>query len=230
MNMVRIGISSSVSGDGAYSIGGAYVRAVKRAGGLPLVLTPAAGIETLDAVDGIILSGGGDVEPERYGVTGYAPEIVGGVSRERDEFEFELAREAFARKMPLFGICRGVQVLNAALGGTLHLDIPNHRQTLPRPDASHTVTVTDGTRLSRITGGGTLSVNSFHHQGVKVPAPVLRVGALSEDGVIESVEASDRYCLGVQWHPECLDDPASCALFEALAEAAREWREETGTR
>jgi len=184
-----------------------YVESVRRAGGEPLVLDstddPAA---SLDRVDALLLSGGLDVDPALYGE---APHPTTEVDAVRDRFEIPLSREAVARDMPIFAICRGVQVMNVAAGGTLVQDIPTsvtteltHSIDVPKDRIAHPVRMTPGTRLAASLGAST-AVNSRHHQAVGRVAPSFVVSAVSEDGVVEAIERpASTFCVGVQWHPE----------------------------
>jgi putative glutamine amidotransferase len=179
----------------------------------------------------LLLSGGGDVAPEFYDGDG-RDKAVRGISRVRDAMEIFLVRH-FVRegRRAALGICRGCQVMNVALGGTLVTDVPrdngpavNHFPPNPY-EVAHEVSLEAGSRLAAITGATQLEVNSSHHQAVKVCAPTLRVVARSmHDGVIEAIEADGpQWVIGVQWHPERLHDklPHAAALFRALVEAAR---------
>lgn len=184
-----------------------YVESVERAGGEPVVLDhtddPA---RSLDRVDALLLSGGLDVDPALYGE---APHATTAVDAERDRFEIPLSREAVARDMPVFAICRGVQVLNVAAGGSLVQDIPTsvttelgHSIDMPKDHIAHAVRITPGTRLAASLGAA-YSVNSRHHQAVGRVAPSFVVSAVSEDGVVEAIERPEStFCVGVQWHPE----------------------------
>lgn len=205
-----------------------YLRAVETAGGLPLVLAPGRpedAADLLDRVQGLVLTGGSDIDPSLYGETRH--EQVTQVFRERDDFELALCRLALERDLPLLAICRGCQVLNVASGGTLVQDIPfqlsgavNHDPERERWEAAHDVTVLPGTKLRAILGRERVAVNSFHHQAVKQIGRALAVSARSiEDGVVEAIEAPDRsFALGVQWHPESFwnRDESFQSLFEAL--------------
>jgi putative glutamine amidotransferase len=233
-----IGITTSVtfgtSPERAY-LNGAYIAAVQAAGGSPLLLTPHFTPEVQAAlwprVDGLVLTGGGDVEPARFGQTRHP--TVDDVSPARDELELGLTRRAVADGVPLFAICRGIQVLNVALGGTLLQDIASerpgalaHSQTAPRHEATHAVKVLgEGTRLARVLGALEIEVNSMHHQAVEQLGEGLREVAWAPDGVIEGVEmpGDERFVLGVQWHPEELagHDLAARNLFTAIVDAAR---------
>ncbi len=195
-----------------------YYESVLQAGGIPLVLPPYTDAEalcqTLDRVDGILLSGGGDINPLLLG----EEPIPGlhGICPQRDEMELQLVREAYNRQIPMLGICRGIQTLVAALGGTIYQDLNTqyseaplvkHDQDLDRAYASHTVKVEAGSTLASLFPEAVekgLPVNSFHHQAVHTPGPLLRVSAKATDGVIEAVESNEfKSIIGVQWHPEC---------------------------
>ena len=199
-----------------------YVRAVVAAGGVPLLVPPGAPpAEVLSAVDGLVFSGGSDLDPSLYGAAAHAE--TAGVVRERDEFELELMREALAADLPLLAICRGSQVLNVARGGGIeqHLpDVVGHEQHREVPGAfsEHPVSVVPGTRLASVVGAET-EVHSHHHQGYGKLGSGLVEAARAPDGTLEAVEVPDRrFAVGVLWHPEEDDDRA---LFEALvAEAA----------
>lgn len=185
---------------------------------LPPVSTPRAAI---GICDGILFSGGGDIVPRLCGITDYDPARLIDPFPERDEYELELARLTYERNVPTLGICRGVQIMNCALGGSLHFDIPGHTQKRSREQPSHSVKVTHGTLLNKLIGTCGLEVNSHHHQSVSVCAPCLKACAIAEDGVIEAIEAANkRFWLGVQWHPEHMEGYASGVLFAGLCAAA----------
>jgi putative glutamine amidotransferase len=205
----------------------AYVRAVEMAGGRPLLVPPSLeGIEeTLDALDGLLFSGGSDLDPELYGQE--AHEQTNDVVRERDRAEIALLRAALDRDMPVLAVCRGSQVLNVARGGDLVQHLPDvvgderHKHT-PGVFADHDVALVAGTRTQSILGDHA-PVKSHHHQGYGRLGDGLREAARAEDGTIEALEdPSRRVALGVLWHPEAGED---FALFEALVEEARESRE-----
>jgi putative glutamine amidotransferase len=231
-----IGITTSVTVDGsperAY-VNASYLRAVEAAGGIPVLLPPhlseRARRALWDRLDGVLLTGGGDIEPARFNEPAH-PTLVD-VSPLRDALELEIVELALDDAVPLLAICRGLQVLNVALGGTLYQDLPTdkpsavaHSQKEPRHQATHAVKVmSEGTRLASIIGVPELEVNSFHHQAIKRLAPRLREVAWAPDGVIEAVEMEDdRFVVAVQWHPEDLvaHDPAARSLFAALTTAA----------
>ena len=212
-----------------FSVPCEYVDAVRVAGGVPIVLPPVEG-ETagLDVVAGLILPGGGDVDPSHYG--GDPHDANYGISQERDRFELALARAAIARRsMPLLCVCRGMQLLNVALGGDLIAHIPDqfgtsvvHRAPQLRA-VPHDVRVDPESRLGRVLGETEFAVQSVHHQAVGRLGDGLRAVAWAEDGVVEAVE-SDRHAflIGVQWHPEldALSNPRPMRLFEELVACA----------
>jgi putative glutamine amidotransferase len=209
-----------------------YVESVKRAGGEPLLLNPAEDPgHSLDRVDALLLTGGLDVDPGLYGESPHATTEIDAV---RDRFEIPLSREAVARDMPLFAICRGVQVLNVAAGGTLVQDIPtavttelSHSIDIPKDHVAHPVRVTPGTHLAEALGSSapldTCAVNSRHHQAVGRLAPSFVVSAVSPDGVVEAIERpASTFCLGVQWHPENFWRTGEFdGLFEEFVTAAK---------
>jgi putative glutamine amidotransferase len=203
-----------------------YVRAVERAGGRPVLVPPSReGIEeTLDALDGLIFSGGSDLDPETYGAKPH-PETVGVVT-ERDRAELTLLSAALERDMPVLAICRGSQVLNVALGGNLLQHLPEvvgdekHKQT-PGVFAGHDVAIHADTRLGGLLGDRA-PVKSHHHQGFGRLGQGLVEAARAEDGTVEAVEdPSRRFALGVLWHPEAGED---LTLFEELVREAAEYR------
>jgi putative glutamine amidotransferase len=217
---------------GQHSLRRDYVRSVEKGGGLPLILAPGGpgdAPELLGRLDGLVLSGGSDVDPALYGEEPHPR--VGRVIRERDDFELALCRQALARDLPLLAICRGHQVLNVATGGTLIQDIPSevvrggvHDHRRERWEKAHEVEILPGTRLREILGAERVSVNSFHHQAVARLGRGLRVSARSVgDDLIEGIEAPEQlFAVGVQWHPESFwNRPGNFdALFAALVEAA----------
>ena len=205
-----------------------YVRAVERAGGRPLLVPPSEnGVEeTLDAVDGLIFSGGSDLDPELYGQDPH-PE-TSGVVEARDHAELTLLTAALERDLPVLAICRGSQVLNVALGGDLVQHLPDlvgheeHKHT-PGVFADHDVQFEDGTRLGSLLGDRA-PVKSHHHQGFGRLGSGLHPAAYAEDGAVEAVEdPARRFAFGVLWHPEAGED---LKLFEALVEEAARYRAE----
>jgi putative glutamine amidotransferase len=218
---------------GFHSMRRDYVRSVEQAGAVPVVLPPVAPEDVpalLDRLDGVLLSGGVDVDPLLYGQAPHAK--LGKVNRKRDDFELALTRAALDRDRPILAICRGHQVLNVATGGTLVQDIPSqidgameHSASGPRWKRAHAVDLLGPSLLRGILGQDTLAVNSFHHQAADRIGEGLVVTARSpEDGVVEALEMpSRRFVVAVQWHPESFwDRPRSFQpLFDAHAEACR---------
>lgn len=219
------------------ALGMRYLRAIEKAGGIPVVVPPlhadALG-PLLARVSGVCLSGGPDLDPHAYGERRHA--LTGPTWNELDDFELEVARAADARRLPILAVCRGLQVLNVARGGTLHQHLPdvvgeriNHRQGQPGSTSTHWVTVSQSSRLSTILGCRRTKVNSFHHQAIATLGEGLVVSARASDGTIEGIEAVDRdFVLGVQWHAECLVQRADqAALFDAFVDFARRFDEAT---
>ncbi len=213
-----------------------YKHAVLNAPSTIRVVSPTMTIaEALDGIDGLLLTGGDDVAPGRYGEEVHPAVIV--VAPERDDFEIALIKEARARQLPILAICRGMQVLNVAYGGTLVQDIPtqvpgalDHGMKVPPHkafDPSHEIWIEKDSLLAglmkdRLAGGDSLEVNSRHHQAVNKLAPGFRVVATAPDGIIEAIEdPGARFCLGVQWHPENFYRTGEFrALFEGFVAAA----------
>jgi putative glutamine amidotransferase len=203
----------------------AYVQALERAGARPVLLPPSEdGVEeTLDAVDGLVFSGGSDLDPDLYDQEAHAETL--GVVSERDRAELALLQAALARDMPVLAVCRGSQVLNVARGGDLVQHLPDivgddkHKHT-PGTFSDHDVTLEQGTRLASLLGDRA-PVKSHHHQGFGQLGEGLRVAAHAEDGTIEAVEdPTRRFTFGVLWHPEAGED---LKLFEELVRAARDY-------
>ncbi|MGG1519367.1 gamma-glutamyl-gamma-aminobutyrate hydrolase family protein [Paenibacillus oryzisoli] len=215
-----------------------YSASVRLAGGVPLIVPYVAESELLDTIceiaDGLLLSGGEDIDPNLYGEEPLPG--LGTLTPERDRVEVLLTERFLAADKPIFAICRGMQLLNAVCGGTLLQDIasqrPNalqHRQLAPRDHLSHRVAVEAGSLLEQAAGSAQLRVNSFHHQAVKQVAPGFRVNAAAADGIVEGMESiTHRFVLGVQWHPENLTggDEAASRLFSAFIAACE--RKENG--
>lgn len=209
-----------------------YVESVKKAGGEPRVLHDADDPEAVvPQLDGLLLTGGLDVDPSLYGE---APHPTTDVAVERDRFEIPLSQQAMKANLPIFAICRGVQVLNVAAGGSLVQDIPsavhtdlNHSVNQPRDHIAHPVRVAPGTKLAAALGSAapleTCPVNSRHHQSVARVAPSFVASATSPDGVIEAIERPDApFCVGVQWHPENFWRTGEFdGLFAGFVDAAR---------
>lgn len=209
-----------------------YVDSVRR-GGIPLLLPPGetAGDVLLAQLDGLVLSGGGDIDPQQFG--GCAHETVYMVDQERDRAELALVRAALQRGLPILGIYRGMQLINVALGGTLFEHLPDvggeaivHRLP-PREPTEHSVRAEAGSKLVGIRGQLEFVAVSWHHQGIRTVANGLKVVAAADDGTIEAIESSDhRWLIGVQWHPEltAADDEVQQRLFDELVRASIDWR------
>lgn len=237
MTAPRIGVSGVVrTWDGADRTGvnAAYVRAVLAAGGVPLVLSPLMGsslaARALDAVDGLILTGGEDIEPSWYGARP-SPQLSP-PSPERDLFELALFAVARQRELPILGICRGIQLINVAMGGTLFQDLPSerpgaveHQPDVARNARSHRVRIQPASRAATALGAASISVNSSHHQAIKELAPGLLATGWTEDELIEAAEtpAGTPWLLAVQWHPEEMHADVAApdrGLFAALVREA----------
>ena len=190
-----------------------YYRSVIAAGGIPVIIPPQplSGelVDLLKTLDGLVLSGGGDIEPSLLGEERHPS--VSGVDEERDRMELALVREAYNRQIPMLGICKGGQVINVALGGSIYQDIGrSHSQSGPKWETSHSVLIEEDSLLHRLFGTSQIDVNSFHHQAVKTPAPCLKITAVAPDGVIEALESNEyKSILCVQWHPEGLFESGS---------------------
>ncbi len=213
----------------------AYVAAVRAAGGIPVLIPLGAPLEELhaifDQVDGLLIPGGGDIEPGLYGGQN-DHELVAEVDSDRDRVEIELVRRAVEAQKPLLAICRGLQVFNVAMGGSLWEDVYSEMPEAmfhayvdikPREFIAHEVTIAAKSRLARQLGVEALAVNSLHHQGIRKLAAGITAVAHAPDGLIEAIEIpSHPYAIGVQWHPEDLapTDPAMQALFDGLVQAA----------
>ena len=219
-----------------------YIAAVEAHGAVALLLTPGHSPESIEQLLGmahaLVLTGGEDVDPARYGQEPH-PEL-GAINPPRDETEFAALDAALERRMPVLAICRGCQVLNVGMGGTLFQDLPSqrpgrihHEQTAAWNHRSHHATVQGDSGLHRIFGVDDLFINSFHHQAVDALAPGLAATVVAEDGVVEGVEAPGYpWVYGVQWHPERGEAHAAHdqrdpdrRLFWALVQAAREFGE-----
>ncbi len=196
-----------------------YGRGVLEAGGLPLHLPLDAGpLDLLDHVDGLVLTGGADIDPSLWGAPCETDEFPPESSRDR--FELALAREAAARSLPVLGICRGMQLLNVSDGGSLHQHVPSHARFDGQPSTvAHELTVAEDTLLARLCGDRVL-VNSLHHQTVDRLGTGWSVSATASDGTIEAIEKPGATLLGVQWHPEMLVGRATDPLFTWIVDEA----------
>ena len=229
-----IGITGNF-GDKGCELAEGYFRSVVEAGATPVVLPPTDDLgaltSMLDGIDGLILSGGGDINP--LFLNEEPIPALHGINPKRDKCELILTRLAFDRQLPILGICRGCQVLAAALDGSVWQDIPSpaikHSQDLDRSYASHSVNLVEGSMLREIFSTRQLAVNSFHHQAVREAGPHLRVVATATDGVVEAIESNEtKSIIGVQWHPECFclrGDSSMRPLFTWLANEATSYRQ-----
>lgn len=219
------------SGRPAHTLGTEYAAPIEAAGGAVVLLPPTAGVDdVLDRLDGLVLSGGEDVHPSRYGAQAQEGKSY---DPSRDGFEIALALGARRRGIPVLAICRGLQVSNIAFGGSLVVDIPSteHHEPVRGADqqlsARHPIVLSEGSRLAALYGTRHRIVNTIHHQSIDVPAPGLHAVAWAPDGLVEAVEADDDWPFwAVQWHPEKMIAPDEAAeempLFAAFVSAARE--------
>ena len=224
-----IGISCNLieqDGDTLYRLDRDYVRAVEEAGGLPVLMpffpSARAARAFLDRLDGVVFTGGTDIDPRRWGERKHPRAVL--LHPEREGSDFRAMAEALRRDMPLLGICCGCQELNVALGGSVHQHLPD----LPGVrrhggGARHAVELAAGSRLRGILGADRVTVNSFHHQACARLGRGLKAAARSPDGVVEAIEsARHRFAIGVQWHPERLpEDRRQRAIFRTLVAGAR---------
>jgi putative glutamine amidotransferase len=225
------------SGDLAYGVLVNYTKSVADAGGLPVLIPPMLDLDSLreiyERLDGVLLTGGGDVDASQYGMANDG--LVHGIQVDRDATEINVAKWAAQEDKPLLGICRGSQVINVALGGTLYRDIAteygNHSDIehdlygkAPRGFEAHPVHIDSGTHLQKLLGVEQVNVNTLHHQALREVAPALKVVAKSADGLIEGVEMPDaRFYVAVQWHPEEMigySEPMR-RLFAGFVDSAR---------
>lgn len=228
-----IAIAPNFYEEGIISVDCAYLKAIENAGGIPLALPITENAENvknlLDRCDGLLLTGGGDIAPAYYGEERH--EKTQKASLIRDEFDFSCFHYAYYMKKPVFAICRGLQIVNVALGGTLYQDLPLqfgstvlHKQKEGKFESSHFVNVRKGTPLYALIGKGIMSANSFHHQAIKKLADGLGVMACAEDNLIEAVYGTgEGYLRGYQWHPERLSefDEDNAKLFEEFIKACK---------
>ena len=229
-----IGIAPGYSSPEYTSIRRTYTDAILRAGGIPFILPqandPVEASAILANVDGVIFTGGGDIDPSYYGETVLNETVE--IDSHRDTLDILYARTALASGKPILAICRGEQLINVVLGGSLYQDLPSqkpgdiaHRQSANGKVPTQKVFVTRGSKLHKIMGKDVLMVNSFHHQAVKDPAGSVTVTAVSEDGVVEAYESNEkgRWLVAVQFHPEMLvrGDDSWLSLFKAFVKASR---------
>ncbi len=222
------------AGSPAIRLSEAYVQAVAQAGAAPVMIPLGLPEESYPAIlarlDAVLFSGGGDVHPSVYHSQDHP--LVDGVDRDRDRVELQLFQELSSSGKPFLGICRGIQMINIALGGTIYEDILDQHpgamkhaygQEQPRDYLAHRVKISKDSRLAGILEGDEVPVNSLHHQGIRELAPGLAATAFAPDGIVEGVEMKDYpFGLAVQWHPECLPDhEAMRRLFRSFVQAAR---------
>lgn len=217
-------------------LGKRYAQEIMRAGGLPVLLPYPADEATIDALlsrlDGLLLAGGGDIHPKHFGEE--VMSCCGAIDEERDEFELMLIKKALKLRMPVFGICRGIQVIAVALGATLFQDIEaqlgipkeNHKQTQPFDDPVHMVRFKEGGLFERMTGTALMPTNSMHHQAIKDAGDKLRIEGITMDGIIEAISAVDNEAVfGVEFHPEYLADYSDFAarMFKYFIDKAKQY-------
>lgn len=231
---ITSGLSRNKAGIAVCEVGQAYITAIQKAGGIPMMIPVGIQKPALTALlprlEGVLFTGGGDIDPERFNGTPHKK--IYGISPERDELELTLLNLALAANVPLLAICRGVQVLNVAFGGDLFTHIQDQLSDslkhdwfpdFPRDKLAHTVSLTRGSKLHDIFGADEIQVNSLHHQGISRVGEGLAATGNARDGLVEGVEvAGADFALGVQWHPECLPKDAGMQhLFRAFVKACR---------
>ena len=236
---ITCSLTASPIGDSIYAlerniVARDYASAIEHAGGTPLLVPHVEDMECIDrylgVLDGLVLSGGGDIDPLLFGQEPH--QNMGSVDRVRDEMEFQLTQEALDQDLPILAICRGIQMLNVAAGGTIYQDIAaempqptlRHSQTGAGWYASHTIDILSDSRLFQVFGSPIARVNSFHHQAVRDVAEGFIVTAKAKDNVIEAIESpTHRFALGVQCHPEMMWErhPEALNLFTAFLKACQ---------
>ncbi len=216
---------------GAFAVAETYIAAIRRAGGRPVLIPapdPAPAGEVLACFDGVLLTGGGDLHPSHYGAEPHP--TTADVQPDRDGLELDLVRACARLGLPLLGICRGMQAVNVAFGGTLHQHLPERDGIGDHGDpdlgtaVTHSIRIQPGSRLAQVSGATRVSVVARHHQGVDRLGDGLVASAWTEDGLVEAVERPGGAMLAVQWHPEvtAAEDPSQQALFDSLvAEASK---------
>ena len=228
-----IAVLAEVENDGGCKIKSSYIHAVEKSGGVPILIPYIEDVEAIECAlsvcDGFCFTGGADVHPKHYGEVASA--AIGEIKELRDSLEFSVMERALASGKPILAICRGMQLLNVALGGKLYQDIPTeletdilHRQTEPNNAPSHDALLTEGSPLHSLTGKSLIAANSFHHQAVKTLGRGLRVMATAPDGIIEGIWADgSQYIRAYQWHPErlCDIDADNKKIFDDFVAAAK---------
>ena len=229
--LVLIGVTSYYNwAEGLIQLRDRYLRKILNEGASVLIIPPFFSDEIADSLDGLVLSGGDDVDPRFYGEL---PRDVGSIEPIRDETEIKLIREFRRRDKPVMGICRGAQVINVSMGGTLIQDIKTEvsgaikhwwsrrESEVPYWYPTHRVRIDRDSMLFNIIGNEVIWVNSFHHQAIKRVGSGLKAVAWSDDGIIEAVEAEKGFLLGIQWHPEGMEDEPSRRIFKSFVEACK---------
>ncbi|MGC9019992.1 MAG: gamma-glutamyl-gamma-aminobutyrate hydrolase family protein [Candidatus Methanodesulfokora sp.] len=229
--LVLIGVTSYYNwAEGLIQLRDRYLRKILNEGASVLIIPPFFSDEIADSLDGLVLSGGDDVDPRFYGEL---PRDVGSIEPIRDETEIKLIREFRRRDKPVMGICRGAQVINVSMGGTLIQDIKTEvsgaikhwwsrrESEVPYWHPTHRVRIDRDSMLFNIIGNEVIWVNSFHHQAIKRVGSGLKAVAWSDDGIIEAVEAEKGFLLGIQWHPEGMEDEPSRRIFKSFVEACK---------
>lgn len=229
-----IGITPNYSyREQVFSVHEDYIHAVTKAGGLPMVLFPDHPLPFL--LDGLILTGGGDIDPLLFEEEPLRQS--GEISPLRDRYELLVCKEAFQASLPLLGICRGMQIMNIAAGGGIYQDIAvqtnstlKHNQEAPRAYGTHSISVTPDSLLAQLWKRERLTVNSVHHQAISTPAEGFLVAARSADGLAEAIAHQDplTFAVGVQWHPEAMKTKEQQMIFEALIQAATAYHTKKG--
>ena len=228
-----IGILAEVDDEHVCRVLHAYIASIEKAGAIPLLLPFVEGEAVIDSYvdlcDGFFFTGGADIDPVRYGEE--KRDTCGEIQSNRDAMEFRVLEKVMRTKKPILGICRGAQLINAALGGTLYQDLPtelqttvSHRQTEAKFSPSHSVNVIEGTPLWNLIGEGRMVANSFHHQAVKRLAPGLKTFATADDGIVEGFYMpGEQYLYAYQWHPERLweTDEFNRRIFESFIAACK---------
>lgn len=232
---VTMGLSGPAGGERA-SINSAYVDSVQRAGGVPVPIPPSLSGTALDELlgnlDGLLLTGGGDIDPALYQEPVHPKAAY--ISRARDDYELAVIRWAIGQRKPVLAVCRGMQILNVSLGGSLHQHLPDnygdqvcHQQTdagHERGEPTHAVDVRAGTLLANLIGSGVVMVNSMHHQAIRAAGGHVVITGRAPDGVVEAIECPSLgdFVVGVQWHPEemAANNPQAHVLFTSLVDVA----------